>query len=301
MRLYKTQPFATCDTCSRLKQTVQLASGEEQERARGQLERHLGYVERAREAMKARAAYARAHPDEVLYINIDGMDQAKTNIPNDKVKGKSDDVGAPLTAKLLAAIAYGRGWWGFWSFPDWGASSNLTLTALCKMLRDISGRSPRASERPAPHASLPPVLHLQMDNTAKDNKNHYLVGFCGMLVAERVFQEVRVFFLPVGHTHQEIDATFSRVANGLNLWGAYCLEDLMEVTQGAWGHHEDVGTSRKVNTRFDHVLDFRRLLRYSREKRCGWGDDEEEEEAEEDGPPRMHTFYGLGTERSSKR
>ena len=140
-----------------------------------------------------------------------------------------------------------------------------------------------------------------MDNTAKDNKNHYLVGFCGMLVAERVFQEVRVFFLPVGHTHQEIDATFSRVANGLNLWGAYCLEDLMEVTQGAWGHHEDVGTSRKVNTRFDHVLDFRRLLRYSREKRCGWGDDEEEEEAEEDGPPRMHTFYGLGTERSSKR
>ena len=171
MRLYKTQPFATCDTCSRLKQTVQLASGEEQERARGQLERHLGYVERAHEAMKARAAYARAHPDEVLYINIDGMDQAETNIPNDKVKGKSDDVGAPLTAKLLAAIAYGRGWWGLWSFLDWGASSNLTLTALCKMLRDISGRRPQASERPAPHASLPPVLHLQMDNTAKDNKN----------------------------------------------------------------------------------------------------------------------------------
>ena len=157
VRLYKTQPFATCDTCSRLKQTIQLASGAEQERARGQLERHFGCVERAREAMKVRAAYARAHPDEVLYINIDGMDQAKTNIPNDKVKGKSDDVGAPLTAKLLAAIAYSRGWWGFWSFPDWGASSNLTLTALCKMLRDISGRSPRVSERPAPHASLPPA------------------------------------------------------------------------------------------------------------------------------------------------
>ena len=74
------------------------------------------------------------------------------------------------------------------------------------------------------------------------------------------------------------------------------MEDLMEVTQGAWEHHEDVGTSQKVNTRFDHVLDFRRLLRYSREKCRGWGDDEEKEEAEEDGPPRMHTFYRLGME-----
>ena len=231
------------------------------------------------------------------------MDQAKTNIPNDKVKGKSDDVGAPLTAKLLAAIAYGRGWWGFWSFPDWGASSNLTLTALCKMLRDISGRSPWASERPAPHASLPPVLHL-LDGQHRQGQQKPLFGGvlwdagggAGLPGSPRVLS-------PVGHTHQEIDATFSRVANGLNLWGAYCLEDLMEVTQGAWGHHEDVGTSRKVNTRFDHVLDFRRLLRYSREKRCGWGDDEEEEEAEEDGPPPdAHVLRaGNGTEQQTVR
>ena len=60
-----------------------------------------------------------------------------------------------------------------------------------------------------------------MHNTTKDNKNHYLLGFCGMLVTEQVFREVRVFFLPVGHTHQKIDATFSLVTNNLNRTSTY--------------------------------------------------------------------------------
>lgn len=297
MRLYKTQPFAICDTCSRLKQTVQLAGGEAAEEARAVLHGHLRYVTGAREAMRLRRERAIAHRGEVLYINIDGMDQAKTNLPNDLAKGKSDDVGMPLTAKLLGAIAYGRGWWGFWSFPEWAASSNLTLTALCQMFRDVAREDPSGSDLPVPRANLPPVLHLQMDNTSKDNKNHYLLGFSGMLVAERVFREVHAFFLPVGHTHQEIDQTFSLVSGNLNRKGALCLEDLMEVTQGAWGEHEQIGSKRKVNTRFDHVLDFRRLLRYARDRRTA----EDEEEDGEDGPPRLHTFRGLGTDRNSKR
>jgi len=300
VRLYRHQPFAKCDTCTTLRETSHLASGEHREATVASRREHLAYVTQARKAMEARRVYARAHPSDVLYINIDGMDQEKTNIPHEMAKSKSDDVGMPLVAKLMGAIAYGRGWWGFWSFPEWSASSNLTLTCLCKMFRDIAGGDPRGCDLPSARQGLPPVLHLQMDNTAKDNKNHYLLGFCGMLLAEGVFREVRVFFLPVGHTHQEIDQTFSRVAASINNVGAYCLEDLMQLTQGAWGKHETIGAERKVNSRLDHALDFRRLLRYDNSQQYV-ADAEDGEADAEDGPMRMHSFQGLGTDHKNHR
>lgn len=295
VRPYKTQVFSICDTCKTLHEVQELATGTVKESAGAELAAHRKYVMDARLTMMARAEYARGHTDEVLYINIDGMDQAKTNIPNELSKAKGDDVGMPLTAKLMGAVAYGHGWWGHWSFPEWAASSNVTLTALCRMFRDIAGRDPSNSEVPVCSAALPRRLHLQMDNTAKDNKNHYLLGFCGMLLAEGVFDEVRVFFLPVGHTHSEIDQTFSLVSKALLREGAYSLPDLMSVAQGAWNGHKQVGTDRKVNAQFDRVLDFRRLLPYGRRTQAT------DEAAEDEAAPRVHKFRGLGTERGNKR
>ena len=51
-------------------------------------------------------------------------------------------------------------------------------------------------------------LHLQLDNTTAENKNKTLLGTVGLLVAWGVFEEVVVFFLPVGHTFNELDAAF---------------------------------------------------------------------------------------------
>ncbi len=256
--------------CNRLKEMRQVADPDRKAEIGEKLTQHLDYVTRARDAMTA-----------------------KTNIPNDLAKGKSDDVGMPLTAKLMGVIAYGYGWWGFWSFPEWAASSNLTLTALCKVFRDVSGKDPLGGEVPRRGDALPKRLDLQMDNTAKDNKNHYLLGFCGMLVAEGVFEEVRVFFLPVGHTHQVIDQTFSLISKKLSSRGAYSLPDLMEVTGGAWSDHRQIGSSRKVNERFNHVLDFRRLLRYDGDSRTSIHTG--------DGGSKVHKFAGLGTNRQTKR
>ena len=38
-----------------------------------------------------------------------------------------------------------------------------------------------------------------------------MMGFLAALVKRGIFQEVRVGFLPVGHTHDEIDAWFSKI------------------------------------------------------------------------------------------
>ena len=39
---------------------------------------------------------------------------------------------------------------------------------------------------------LPPLLYLQLDNTASDNKNHHVLEFCSFLVENGYFEEVLI-------------------------------------------------------------------------------------------------------------
>nr|PNR49411.1 hypothetical protein PHYPA_011307 [Physcomitrium patens] len=57
---------------------------------------------------------------------------------------------------------------------------------------------------------LPPILNVQMDNATGENKNRYVFAFWSLLVAKRIFREVYVNFMIVGHTHDDIDALFGR-------------------------------------------------------------------------------------------
>jgi hypothetical protein len=59
---------------------------------------------------------------------------------------------------------------------------------------------------------IPPYITLQLDNTAKQNKGKYLIAFCEILVARKVCEQITINFLPVGHTHEDIDQFFSRIA-----------------------------------------------------------------------------------------
>ncbi|KAL3694657.1 hypothetical protein R1sor_008308 [Riccia sorocarpa] len=63
-----------------------------------------------------------------------------------------------------------------------------------------------------PFKPLPLVFMLQMDNSAKDNKNVHVLAFCSELVIRGVFETVEVNFLMVGHTHEDVNALFSKVS-----------------------------------------------------------------------------------------
>ena len=257
-------------------------------------QRHWDYVTAARRRMLERTAFAREHKDDVLMVNVDGMDQAKTNIPNEPMKDKGTAAGAPLPVRLMGAIVYARAWYGFWTVPQWASTSNVTLTALARIIQDAQVEG-RARGLPAPH--LPPRFVLQMDNTAKDNKNHFLFGFAGMLLAEGYFTEVEAHFLPVGHTHQEIDQSFSLVSKAVGERGALDLDDLVDVADGAWKRLEYVGTDVKVQVKLSAVDDYRRVFRYESSARrtiAGEGASAAYPSPED---RNMHHFTGLGTER----
>ncbi|KAL3684435.1 hypothetical protein R1sor_002457 [Riccia sorocarpa] len=69
-------------------------------------------------------------------------------------------------------------------------------------------QSARDNVQRPPFKPLPPVFMLQMDNSAKDNKNIHVLAFCSELVIRGVFETVEVNFLMVGHTHEDVDALF---------------------------------------------------------------------------------------------
>ena len=119
-----------------------------------------------------------------ITIIIDGMDQAKTNLPNTKAISKSTSGLWRLRTHITGALLHtqspcGKLAFAFIDLLQWPHDSNLTITVLISVLLEYSKDHP-----------LPEKLHLQLDNTSKENKNRYVLGFCGALVQLKVFKNV---------------------------------------------------------------------------------------------------------------
>ena len=67
-----------------------------------------------------------------------------------------------------------------------------------------------------PNASCPGLLYLQFDNCSRENKNKYMLAYCNWLLANGVFRDIHISFLPVGHTHEDIDQMFSTFVVGMH-------------------------------------------------------------------------------------
>ena len=60
---------------------------------------------------------------------------------------------------------------------------------------------------------LPMVLFLQLSNCGGDKKNCYFFYFSSMLTTKNIFTTVYVNFLPMGHTHEDIDGTYGKLSS----------------------------------------------------------------------------------------
>ena len=54
------------------------------------------------------------------------------------------------------------------------------------------------------------------------------MAFCLLLIPQRIFKKVTLWFLIVGHTHEDIDAYFSYLSKLLKMKNTYILADLMK-------------------------------------------------------------------------
>ena len=161
---------------------------------------------------------------------------------------------------------YGDGAYVHYSIVIWPGDSNFTISSICPVLRALERPSMKDSKElfivppqnsffeallhrksrcsvsiplgsvnmvPPPFLGGPAMpllkkLFVQLDNSAKDNKNRYVMAFCSLLTIRRIFKEVTVGFLIVGHIHEDIDTYFSFLSKLLKMKNTYVLSDLMK-------------------------------------------------------------------------
>ena len=147
-----------------------------------------------------------------MSIIIDGMDQAKTKLPDPVRHSKDTEPLFQQAVHVTGIVDHGGTVPAQVLFEDGRATkdSNNTINSLCHTLREHQLDGP-----------LPDVLYIQLDNATGENKNKFVLFFCALLVGAGVFEKVKLSFLPVGHTHEDIDQLFSRFAEALRRRGCY--------------------------------------------------------------------------------
>ena len=128
---------------------------------------------------------------------------------------------------LIGALVHGRGAWVYTMSHRFPADPNVTIEVLQRVLTDLSEES---------GGPLPKKLYLQLDNCVRENKNRAVMAYLCWLVQRRIFKEIHVSFLPVGHTHEDIDQVWSRTSIQLKGQNVCCEEELFTLIKGSFRH-----------------------------------------------------------------
>jgi len=142
-----------------------------------------------------------------MSIIFDAMDQQKCRMPH--IQGnpswaKSDD---RLSSQIGSFIVHGHGTYGVFWDETMPKDANFWASCLLEVIKDVKAEFYQDKD-------LPEVLYLQSDN-ASDNKNQCIIGLCELLRDFKVFRKVKYSWLPVGHTHEDVDASFGALSRKL--------------------------------------------------------------------------------------
>ena len=223
--------FSCCDTCIMYKERLVRLSNAvsftsiERSRVMKRFKAHLDFIRNER-AIYARHTLQPLHSEaKALSVIIDGADQSKFGLPQFPTKGKRE-YGMSMKQKITGvlfhnAIGAEEFLCLFTSPPNLRGGANQTIDALCRGLFSLKEQTLNLG-----HSFRFEAIYIQLDNTAKDNKNRYMFAFCEYLVFLGVFKTVTVSFLPVGHTHEDIDRKFSLVTKELKERAICSVKDL---------------------------------------------------------------------------
>ncbi|KAL5019434.1 hypothetical protein ScPMuIL_003483 [Solemya velum] len=220
----KAQRFTKCKDCCNFRTLIENEKDSEQKSKHMEIRNiHLKEQQMEREAYYVRRSQAEMRPNEVLSIILDGMDQAKTNLPH-YAYGNNPVGSGPLKLKthITGCIVHGRGKYFWLDFNEFPHDTNLTLSCFLKIV-----------QREAREKRLPPTLYVQLDNTCRENKNKYFLGMMAYLVKKKFVREIWVSFLLVGHTHEDIDQCFSRISVKLKPTNTINIEELHSIVEGS--------------------------------------------------------------------
>lgn len=151
----------------------------------------------------ASTAAAASVQNSCLTIIADGMDQSKFKVPRlDGVKVKALDTFIRPALHVSGFWAHGHRFHLAISYPDIPKDTNANLEGLARVLDSILKE----------HRTLPLHLHMQLDNTCRDNKNQKFFKWAMHMVQVGVFRSIGLNFLRKAHTHEDIDGIYGQIA-----------------------------------------------------------------------------------------
>jgi hypothetical protein len=141
---------------------------------------------------------AELNPTIFLSTIADGMQQNHCMLPwygNNKMPPKH------VKQHLQGVYMHGDNMTIYRTYANVGGGANLAIHTWLLSLEDYSRRH---------NHNLPRVLYHQIDG-GPENANAEFLAVCALLVACGVFDKIVLTRLPVGHTHEDIDALFALI------------------------------------------------------------------------------------------
>ena len=219
IKLRKHLRFALCDTCVEFRemQLVKKTTAERWELKRAQLGHHMS-VKKERQMYYWRRDLGISEEHDSVSMIVDAADQSKYALPYLHVASHSSQACLRVPVHLMGVLVHGDMVRGYTYYENFLQGHNVTIQAIHNTLADKLARD----------GKLPSTLYLQLDNTTKQCKGRYIIGWLGYLIHVGRFRHTVLSFLPVGHTHEDIDQIFSRLSVYLKCHNAINMEQLHE-------------------------------------------------------------------------
>ena len=195
--------FAKCDECVCIRKLrKETRHGACLKKIRARERAHIKFIKAERQSYYKRRRRAIEQPDHCLSIVIDGADQQAYALPYHNVQTHASQKAIRVPIHVYGVMVHGIGTWAYIYHDNVRQGTNVTVDVLFRTLAAIE----------AAGRTLPDTLYLQLDNTVKQNKSKFFMAYLAWLTKTGVFKRIIVSFLPVGHTHEDIDQLFSRIA-----------------------------------------------------------------------------------------
>ncbi|CAK9070419.1 unnamed protein product, partial [Durusdinium trenchii] len=149
-----------------------------------------------------------------LCVILDGMDQGKFAFPRHPSMHSKEFAGFTRPrAHVIGAIVHGRSIIYAITEPDLPKNATTHIEFLAYILTLVSEQEDLATL----------ALRLQCDNTSRECKNNIMLAFLISMVSKGVLREASISSLRSGHSHEDIDQGFGRLAKYMTTHGRNCL------------------------------------------------------------------------------
>ena len=238
MKVRSEPRFTKCGTCERIRSALEdaLLRNLPTDAIKAEQVRHLEFVSVGRREYLRKVELAILRPAKYLSAVVDGADQHSFALPHFVTKTK-EQRGTAMKVHLIGALNYAASKvLRLYTMTDeHSTGSNHIVETVHRLISDCLLRG-----------SLPPHFFLQLDNCVRENKNKYLMAYLDALVQWGVFESIEVGFLPVGHTHCDIDQCFSTTSDRLTFHDALTIDDLHDQVRKCYNDNTQVERMTKV-------------------------------------------------------